>query len=124
MDMSNYPCVTIAEVGRLCSTSQHHPGFPRVLYDTLHLGYNGDVPVYRACMSMVHSMEQCEVSVTIPLSLEEPWMATIIGVELDNTVDQMAQVALASLCGSRFADTTATPITLFSIRYWGDPVWQ
>jgi hypothetical protein len=35
-------------------------------------------------------MEQCEVSVTIPLSLEEPWMATIIGVELDDTIDQTA----------------------------------
>jgi hypothetical protein len=62
-----------------------------VLYDALlHLGYNGDVPVYRARMSVAHSMEQCEVSVTIPLSLEEPWMATIIGVELDDTIDQTA----------------------------------
>jgi hypothetical protein len=52
---------------------QHRPGFSRVLYDALlHLGYNGDVLVYCARMSMAHSMEQCEVSMTIPLSLTEP----------------------------------------------------
>jgi hypothetical protein len=81
MDMSNYPHVAIAEDGRLCSTCQHCLGFPRVLYNALHLGYNGDDLVYRARMSMTHSMDQCEVSVTIPLSLREPWMATVIGVE-------------------------------------------
>jgi hypothetical protein len=124
MDMSNYPHVTIAEDGRLYSTGQHHPGFPRVLYDALlHLIYNGNVPIYRARMSMAHSMEQCEVSVTIPISLEEPWMATIISVELDNTADQMAQVALISLCGSRLADTATMPIVLFPILYRGDPMW-
>jgi hypothetical protein len=86
MDMGNYPHITIAEDGRLCSTGQHCPGFPRVLYDTLHLGYNGDVLVYGARMSMAHSMEQCEVSVTISINPEDPWMATIIGIELDDTV--------------------------------------
>jgi hypothetical protein len=59
-----------------------------VLYNTvLHLRYNGDVSVYRARMSMAHGMEQCEVSVTIPFNLIEPWMASIIGVELDDTVE-------------------------------------
>jgi hypothetical protein len=68
MDMSNYPHITIAEDGRLCSMGQHHPGFLRVLYDTLlRLGYNGDVPIYRARMSMAHSMGQCEVSMMIPI---------------------------------------------------------
>jgi hypothetical protein len=38
-------------------------------------------------MSMAHGMEQCEVSVTIPFNLIEPWMASIIGVELDDTVE-------------------------------------
>jgi hypothetical protein len=68
MDMSNYPPppVTIAEHGRLCSMGQHRLGFPRVLYDALlHLRCNGDVPVYHARLSLAHSMEQCEVSVTI-----------------------------------------------------------
>jgi hypothetical protein len=81
--MNDYPHVTIAEDGRWCSMGQHHPGFPRVLYDALlHLRFNGNVPVYRARMSMAHSMEQCEVSVTIPLNPTEPWMAFFISVEL------------------------------------------
>jgi hypothetical protein len=73
---------------------------------------------------MAHSMEQCEVSVTIPLNSTEPWMASVIGVEPDNTVEQTAQVTLTSLCGSRLADTVTLPIVLFPIRYQGDPVWQ
>jgi hypothetical protein len=33
--------------GRLCSTGQHYPGFPRVQYNTLiRLGYDGDTLVY------------------------------------------------------------------------------
>jgi hypothetical protein len=125
MNMSDYLQATIVEDGRLCSTGQHHPGFPRVLYDALlHLGYNGDVPVYRAHMSMAHSMDQCEVSVTIPLNPVEPWMATIIGVEQDDTIEQTALVALSSLCGSRLVNTTVIPIVLFEVHYRGDPVWQ
>jgi hypothetical protein len=58
MNMSDYPDVTIAEDGRLYSTGQHRPGLPRVLYDALlHLGYNGDVLVYRAHMSMAHGLD-------------------------------------------------------------------
>jgi hypothetical protein len=60
----------------------------------------------------------------IPLSLEEPWMAIIIGVELDDTVDQMAQVALASLCGSRLTDIVVMLIALFPVLYQGDPIRQ
>jgi hypothetical protein len=87
--MNDYPHVIIAEDGRWCSMGQHHPGFPRVLYDALlHLRYNRDVSVYRARMSMAHCMEQCEVSVTISLNPIEPWMASIIGIELDDTVEQ------------------------------------
>jgi hypothetical protein len=104
---------------------QHRLGFPRVLYDTLlHLGYNEDVLVYHACMSMAHSMEHCKLSMTIPLNSIEPWMATIISVELDNTVDQTAQVALTSLCGSRLANNAMMSIMLFPVHYRGDPVWQ
>jgi hypothetical protein len=95
-----------------------------VLYDALlHLGYNGDVPVYRARMSVAHSMVRCEVSVTIPLNPMEPWMATIMGIELDDTIDQTVQVALSLLCGSRLADTAAMVIALFLVCYRGDPVW-
>jgi hypothetical protein len=118
MDMSNYPHVTIAEDGRLCSTGQHRLRFLRVLYDALlHLGYHGYVPVYRARMSAAHSIEQCEVSVTIPINPEDLWMATVIGIEQGDTIDQMAQVALASPYGSRLADTAATPISLFPFCY-------
>jgi hypothetical protein len=39
------------------------------------------------CMSVTYSMDQCEVSVTIPLNPTEPWIATIIGIEFGDTVD-------------------------------------
>jgi hypothetical protein len=124
MDMSKYPHVIIAEDGRLCSMDQHHPGFPRVLYDALlHLGYNGDVPIYRTRVSMAHSIEQCEVSVMIHIRLEEPLTVTVMGVELDNTVDKMAHFTLTSLCGSRLTYTAAMPLTPFLFRYQGDLVW-
>jgi hypothetical protein len=60
----------------------------------------------------------------IPLNPMEPWMATVIGVELDETVKQTTQVTLTSLCESRLADTAAIPITLFPIRNQEDPVWK
>jgi hypothetical protein len=86
MNMSDYQQFNITEDGRLCSMGQHRPEFPRVLYDALlHLGYNGDVPVYHARMSMAHGLDQCEVSVTIPLNPAEPWMAIVINVKLDGT---------------------------------------
>jgi hypothetical protein len=87
MNRSDYPHITIAVDGRLCSMSQHQPRFLRVLYDTLlHLSYNKDVPVYRGRMSIAHGLDQCKVSMTIPLNLAEPWMAIAIGVELEDTV--------------------------------------
>jgi hypothetical protein len=125
MNMDNYPHVTITEDVSLCSTGQHRPGFPRVLYDALRLlGYNGDAPVYRGHMSMTHGQDKCEVNVVIPLNPTEPWMATVIGVELDETVEQTAQVTLTSLCESSLVDTAAMPITLFPIRNQKDPVWK
>jgi hypothetical protein len=54
----------------------------------------------------------------------EPWMTTVIGVELDETVEQTAQVALTPLCESRLADTAVMPIALFPIRNQEDPVWK
>jgi hypothetical protein len=125
MNMDNNPHITIAEDGSLCSTGQHRPGFPRLLYDALRqLGYNEDAPVYRSRMSMAHSQDKCEVNVVIPLNSTEPWMATIIGVELDETVEQTAQVALTSLCESCLTDTAVMPITLFLIRNQEDPMWK
>jgi hypothetical protein len=56
--MSDYPDVTIAEDGIICSTGQHRPGFLHVLYDALlHLDYNGDVLVYRTRMSMAPGLD-------------------------------------------------------------------
>jgi hypothetical protein len=125
MNMDNYPHVTIAEDESLCSTGQHRTGFPRVLYDApRQLGYNGDAPVYRGRMSMAHGQDKCEVNVVIPLNPTEPWMATVIRVELDETIEQMAQVALTSLCESRLTDTAMMPIALFLICNQEDPVWK
>jgi hypothetical protein len=125
MNMDNYPHVTITEDGSLCSTGQHRLGFSRVLYNALHqLSYNGDAPVYCGRMSMAHGQDKCKVNVVIPLNPTEPWIATVIGVELDETVEQMTQVALTSLCESRLADTAVMPIALFSIRNQEDPMWK
>jgi hypothetical protein len=96
-----------------------------VLYDALcQLGYNGDAPVYHGRMSMAHGQDKCEVNVVIPLNIMEPWMATVIGIEQDETVEQTEQVALTSLCESRLADTAAMPIALFPIRNQEDPMWK
>jgi hypothetical protein len=125
MNMDNYPHVTIAKDGSLCSMGQHRPWFPRVLYNALHqLGYNGDIPVYRGRMSMAHGQDKCEVSMVIPLNPIEPWIATVIGVELDETVEQTTQVTLTSLCETRLTDTAAMPIALFSIHNQEDLVWK
>jgi hypothetical protein len=96
-----------------------------VLCDALRqLGYNGDAPVNSGRMSMTHCQDKCEINVAIPLNPTEPWMATIIGVELDETVKQTAQVALTSLCESHLDDTAAMPIALFPIHNQEDPVWK
>jgi hypothetical protein len=125
MNIDNYSHITIAEDGSLCSTGQHRPRFPRVMYDALRqLGYNGDVPIYHGRMSMAHGQNKCEVNVVIPLNPTEPWMATVIRVELDETVEQMVQVALTSLCESRLADTITMPIALFRIHNQEDPMWK
>jgi hypothetical protein len=125
MNMENYPHVTIVEDESLCSKGQHRPGFLRVLYDALrHLGYNEDAPVYRGRMSMDHGQDKCEVNVVIPLNPTEPWVTTINGVKLDETVEETAQVALTSLCESRLADTVVMPIVLFLIRNQEDPLWK
>jgi hypothetical protein len=73
---------------------------------------------------MAHDQDWCEVNVVIPLNLMEPWMTIVIGVELDETVKQMAQVALTSLCENRLADTAAMTITLFPIHNQEDHVWK
>jgi hypothetical protein len=73
---------------------------------------------------MVHGEDRCEVSVAISLNLAEAWVETVIDVELDETVEQMAQVALTFLCESHLTDTTVMPIALFLIRNQEDPMWK
>jgi hypothetical protein len=125
MELNDYPLFDLTEDGRLCSTGQHCPGFPRVLYDALvRLGYDGDAPVYRCRLSMAHGMDQCEVSVTIPFDPTEPWSGSIIGSVPDTGVELMAHIALTSLCEDHLIATAALPITLLPMRNQENPVWQ
>jgi hypothetical protein len=125
MEPNDYPHFDLAEDGRLCSTGQHCPGFPRVLYNVLiRLGYDGDAPVYHCRLSTAHGMNQCEVSVMIPFDAVELWSGSIIGSELDTGVELMAHIALTSLCEDRLTATVALPIALLPIRNLENPVWQ
>jgi hypothetical protein len=125
MELNDYLHFDLAEDGRLCSTGQHCPGFPRVLYDALiHLGYDGDAPVYHCRLSTTHGMDQCEVSVMIPFDPKEPWSGSAISSEPDTGVELMAHVALTSLCEDHLAATAALPIALLPIQDQENPVWQ
>jgi hypothetical protein len=125
MELNDYPHFYLADDGRLCSMGQHCPGFPRVLYDALiHLGYDGDGPVYRCRLSRVHDLDRCEISVTIPIDPVNPWSRSIIDSELDTDVEMMAHIALTSQCEDRLTTTTALPITLLPIGDQENPVWQ
>jgi hypothetical protein len=90
MELNYYPHFYIAKDGRLCSTGQHCPGFPRVLYGALLcLGYDRDAPVYRCRVSMAHGLERCEVSMMIPFNPTELWSVSIIGSESDTGIEMM-----------------------------------
>jgi cell division protein FtsB len=59
-----------------------------VLYDPLiHLGYDGDIAIYRCRLSMVDSLNISETSVMIPLNPAEPWTGTVVSNEPDTTVE-------------------------------------
>jgi hypothetical protein len=73
---------------------------------------------------MAHGQDKCEVNVVIPLNPIEPWMATIIGVKLDEIVEQTTQVTLTSLCETHLIDATVMPIAFFLIHDQEDPVWK
>jgi hypothetical protein len=75
-------------------------------------------------MSITHGLDRCKVSMMIPLNPVEQWMGTVIGNEIDDTIEQMAHVALTSLCKSRLATIAAIPIALFLIRNQGYPMWK
>jgi hypothetical protein len=125
MNMDDYPHFSLSMDGRHHSMGQQCSGFPRVLYDALiHLGYNGDVPLYRCHLSKAHGLDVCEVSMMIPFDPMAPWMGTIVGSELDTTIEQTAHVALNSLCESHLVATAEMPISLFPIHNQEDTVWQ
>jgi hypothetical protein len=116
MELNDYPHFYLTEDGSLCSTGQHCPRFLRVLYDTLiHLGYNGDTPVYHCRLSMAHNLDRCKVSMMIPFDPTEPWSGSIIGSEPDTGIEMMAHIALTSLCEDHLAATAALPIALLLI---------
>jgi hypothetical protein len=116
MELNDYPHFDLTEDERLCSMGQHCPGFLRVLYDALIcLGYDGDALVYRCWLSTTHGMDQCEVSVMVPFDPMELWSGSIIGSELDTSVELMVHIALTSMCEDHLAATAALPITLLPI---------
>jgi hypothetical protein len=116
IELNDYPHFDLTRDGRLCSMSQHYPGFPRVLYDTLnYLGYDGDTLVYHCRVSTAHGMDQCEVSVMIPFDPVKPWSGSVIGSEPNTGVEMMAHIALTSLCEDRLTATAALPIALLLI---------
>jgi hypothetical protein len=99
--------------------------FLRVLYDALiHLGYDGNAPVYHCRLSRVHDLDRCVVSVTIPFDPAKPWLGSVIGSEPDTDVEMMSHIALTSRCKDRLTVTAALPIALLSIRDQENPVWQ
>jgi hypothetical protein len=117
MELNDYPHFYLADDGRLCSTSQHCSGFPRVLYDALiHLGYDEDGLVYYCQLSRVHDLDRCGVSVVIPFDPAKPWSGSVISSEPDTSVEMMAHIALTLLCEDRLTATTALPIVLLLIR--------
>jgi hypothetical protein len=86
-----------------------------VLYDTLRLVCDGEVPIYHCRLSMTNGLDICETRVMIPFNQEDPWMGTVVGSEPDTTVKQMAHVTLTSLCESCLATTATMPVALFPI---------
>jgi hypothetical protein len=125
MELNDYPHFDLAEDRRLCSTGQHCSGFLRVLYDTLiHLGYDGDAPVYHCRLSRVHDLDRCEVSVTIPFDPARPWSGSVINSKPHTSIEMMAHIALTSLRDDRLTATAALPIALLPIRDQENPVWH
>jgi hypothetical protein len=69
-------------------------------------------------------MDQCEVSVMVPFDPTELWSGSIIGSELDTSVELIVHIALTSMCEDHLAATAALPITLLPIQNQENPVWQ
>jgi hypothetical protein len=125
MELNNYPHFYLADDGRLCFMGQHCPGFPRVLYAALiHLGYDGDAPIYHCRLSRVHNLDRCKVSVIIPFDRAEPWSGSVISSKPDTSVEMMAHITLTSSCEDRLTATATLPIALLLIWNQQNSVWQ
>jgi hypothetical protein len=99
-------------------------GFLRLLYNALiHLGYDGDAPVYRCRLSRVHDLDRCEVSVTIPFDPARSWSGSVIDSEPNTSIEMMAHIALTSLCEDHLTATVALPIALLPIWDQENTVW-
>jgi hypothetical protein len=61
--------------------------------------------------------------VEIPINPVAPWTGTVIGGDLDDTVEKIAHVALTVMCEQCLANTADTPIALFPIQDQGKPEW-
>jgi hypothetical protein len=93
------------------------------MYDALiHLGYDKDSPVHRCRLTVVHDLDRCEVSMTIPLNPTHPWSRSISGSEPDTSIEMMAHIALTSLCEDRLIATATLPIALLPIWNQENPV--
>jgi hypothetical protein len=78
IELNDYSHFYLTDGGRLCSTGQHWPVFPRVLYDALiRLGYDGDALVYHCRLSRVLDLDKCEVGMMIPFDPAEPWSRSV-----------------------------------------------
>jgi hypothetical protein len=84
----------------------HRPASPEVPASAVRC-----TPQARYCghMFMTHGQGRYKVNVVIPLNPMEPWMVTIIGVELNE---------------SCLADTAVMTIVLFPIHNQEHPVWK
>jgi hypothetical protein len=95
------------------------PALPRVSEGAIRRShsswYDGDAPIYRCLLSIVHGLDSCVVSVTIPFDPTKPWSGSVIGSELNTGVEIMAHIALTSLCVDHLAATAALPIALLLI---------
>jgi hypothetical protein len=66
----------------------------------------------------------CEVRVEIPFHSMTSWKGAVVGSEVDDAVEKMAHVALASLCNHSLAASADTLIALFPICNQEEPQGQ
>jgi hypothetical protein len=90
----------------------------------VHLGYNGDAPIFHCRLSMDLVLDVCEASMMIPFNPTEPWLGSIIGSVPNTTIKMMAHIALTSMCEDHLSAIAALPIVLLLIMNQENPMWQ